>query len=192
MVRKATKEDYDSIISIRSEYTLDFTNLNNPDYVAKVQEEGFLIRSYPLTDFISDIKEYFYVYENDGKVVGYIRLKSRVDSLYLHDETNMWMNPLYKDIFFNDPLHAEIDSIAVSRQYKDSDILKQILRVLIRDIKARGFKYLFSSITYAPIINLPYMLWYETNGFEKVCLTTPTSSQGMDNVQGLLYVKELV
>jgi GNAT superfamily N-acetyltransferase len=191
MVRKAKEEDYQSIITLRESYILDREQLHNPDYLSRIQKEGFLIRSYSKTDFLSDLNNTFLVHEEDGKLIAYLRIENSIDSDFQYDRLNVWMNNDYKDIYFNESNHAEIGAIGVAKEYLNTDVLKDLLDSAIEQLKVNGCKYLFSSVVYAPIVNMYALFLYEECGFEKVCLTTSANMNDMVDYQGLLYVKAL-
>jgi N-acetylglutamate synthase-like GNAT family acetyltransferase len=191
MVRKARESDYDSIITLRNSYLLDRDQLMNPDYTAKLQREGFLIRNYTKTDFMEDLQNELYVYEINGEVVAYIRIEHKIDSDFQYDRLNVWMNNDYKDVYFNEAHHVELGSICVKKELQESGVLKELLQTVINDLKDKGAKHLFSSIVYGPVINTFMMAFHEECGFEKVCLTTSSNMNDMQNYQGMLYVKNL-
>jgi hypothetical protein len=165
--------------------------MENHDYLAKIQEEGFLLRKDTLDDFNQDFENIYFFDDESGNTLGYIRLVRYTEPSFQSESINIWINNAYKNDYFATDNHFEIRGCVVNQEYASSNILDEIFNVICEDLKSKGFKNLFASYTFAPAINTPNMLFFDKKGFEKICISAPRTLYGVNNFQAILCVKEL-
>jgi GNAT superfamily N-acetyltransferase len=187
MIRSAVLDDFEEIVNIKKLLALNIKRLDDDSYKLDIEKNGFLIPSeYTEEEFFTDLTKVFFVNEDHGKINAFIRIDD-VQELRKATETD-WIKHDLKEIYFSFP-HACIGGIAVLPERAHSGIASQMLTAAEREIKSRGYKYLFSSVTSAPIKNYPSIRFHEKNKFEQIAITKPHVLFGIENYQSILFAK---
>ncbi len=191
MVRKARQEDYQNISELRESRVIDRDRLESSSYLAAIQEEGFVIRTYSKAKFLTHFNNIFCFEDETGNIRGFIRLKYKRDPRFEREQLNLWMNNKFKDIYFEKGMHAEVRDCVVTKVDSHGTVLSDILDFIVSKLKSKEYKYLFANYTFAPFINTPLMILYDKEGYEKICLTTASEMHGIKDYQAILCVKAI-
>lgn len=189
MIRQATPTDYERIKEIKNVLAYDVYKLDDPQYKEEIEGLGFLMPGgYTLEDHGKDLLKTFLVYEEKGKVLGYIRIDEIQE---MNESANAkWLLPELKDMYFSSP-HANIGGIAVSPATERHGIGTELLKVTEEKLKEKGITHLFSFVIMSPIANIPSKNFHEKNGFEKAAEAHADEMFGLKNFQSTLYHKSL-
>jgi ribosomal protein S18 acetylase RimI-like enzyme len=191
MIRKARPEDLENIFAIYQKVALDRTKLQDLNYQAKIQKEGFLLGLDNKEIYGSLIKEAhsFLVAEENGEITGYIIADHR--EKYYDDEYKTWFDPEAKNLYYNDPCSMSIAAIAVSPGCSQRGIATALLKELENKLKSENFKYLYSIATLAPVTNSPSIIFHTKNGFKRIAMGKPRTLFNLDSYSGVLFYKAL-
>lgn len=189
MIRSAEPSDYEGITAIRDALVLDVAGLNRPEYVAKLEENGFLVPvGLARSDFEDHASDYI-VSEIDGEVAGFLRLDDEQE-MEAHEEPR-WKNPELEEIYWSAP-HVSIGKIAVAPAMKKRGIAGTMLAEAEQRAKAKGVKFLFSFIvTCDPPTNYPSISFHTRNGFQVAAPLEPQVAYGIPDYVATLYGKRL-
>lgn len=188
MIRQAKLEDYLGIKAIKASLAYDLSRLTDSDYKSEIEKVGFLIPGkYTKKEHNDDLKKIFLVYEENGKVLGYIR----IDETQEMKETDnaKWLLPL-EDLYFSLP-HANIGGVAVLPNTEKHGIGTELLETAEQKLKEKGVQHLFSFVIMSPITNTPSKNFHEKNGFQKAAEARAEKMFGLRNFQSALYYKKL-
>lgn len=190
MIRSAEFSDYKGIVAIRNALALDVLKLDNPQYVAEVEQNGFLLPvGTPQSDFGRSMADYI-ISEIDGKVAGFLRLDDKQEMT--PDEIPHWATPEMEATYWGTP-HASIGKIAVAPTMAKRGIAGAMLAEAEQRVKTWGISHLFSFIvTCEPPTNHPSIGFHVKNGFQAVASLEPQTAYGIRGYIATLYGKELV
>ena len=190
MLRQGNIEDFEAIVSINRAVTLDVDKLDDPDYRARVQQDGFLLPGeLTVETFQADLPGYI-IAEEEGKILGYLCLHG-----YQSWETQTidavdCLMPGWQSIYFAEP-HAYIHKVAIDRESQSRGTATSLLREAEDQVRDREIPWLFSMIVISPVTNVSSMLFHEKNGFKRVVQTRPARAADLDGFANLLYGKRL-
>jgi GNAT superfamily N-acetyltransferase len=189
MIRPATLADYEAIAGIQQRLALDAAKLEDPDYVQRVQQDGFLLNLdiNPET-FTTNLANYIVGETDEGEIGGFLRLDDEQEMA--HDEVPQWFSPEMKDIYWALP-HANIGKIAVLPAAKRHGLGTQMLARAEQLTRERHIPWLFAYVAYKPITNYASMRFHSRNGFAQIALEQPQLAYSIEGYQGMLYGKKL-
>lgn len=189
MIRPAETSDYEAIIAIRNELELDISRLDDDEYVAVMEQRGFLVPvDIPYTEFVEHIPNYI-VSEVHGKVSGFLRLDDTQEMA--PNEVPHWVDPRVEKTYWNTP-HAGIGKIAVSPSMSRRGIGKALLAEAERRAKEEGIPYIFSFIvTCTPPTNHASINFHIRNGFSIVAPLETQEAYGISDYLATLFGKKL-
>lgn len=77
MIRQVEDKDFNQIEVIASSLNLNSKKIHQAGYRLQVQKEGFLVGEYTGDDFNKDLNKIFLIYEDLGRILGYIRIDDK-------------------------------------------------------------------------------------------------------------------
>jgi ribosomal protein S18 acetylase RimI-like enzyme len=190
MIRQAQIEDYEPIKKIKHSVGIDRSKLDNREYRVSLQKGGFLLfANLEKRDFEKDLRKIFLVYEQEGEIIGYVRIDTEPE--VEKDGDPIWFQQDLEPVYLSYP-HANIGGIAVSPATKQKGIGTALLQEAIKRIKQREMvSYLFSAVVFSPITNLPSILFHEKSGFDRVAFVNFQNLYNLENYQCVLYGKKM-
>src|SRR5581483_4070259 len=166
MIRQVRPDDFATVKTIKVSSELEPSKIDDVHYRLTVEKSGFLLPGYDETDFINDLHKIHLVYEEDGNILGFIRIDEEQEMPADADTT--WFRPDLKDIYFAKP-HADIGGIGVRSHVSKKGIASELLRGAIDFVREKvNVDYLFSFVIVSPVTNIPSLLFHEKNGFERI------------------------
>lgn len=189
MIRQATKQDFEEIYKIRQSLGLKRENLTDTEYRRSIEKNGFLLFSeLERTEFENDLEKIFLVAEEEGKIVGYIRIDTEQE---LKDESHAtWIRADVKPFYSSHP-HADIGGIAVLPGNSHKGIGSCLLEAAEDEVRKKGVAYLFSFVVSAPIINKASIVFHEKHGFERIAIISVEELFELKNYESILYGKRV-
>lgn len=193
MIREAAKDDIQKLQELHNKVQLDVTKLDDTDYLALVQKKGFLLGTDEAHDMAEEIEKAFkfLVWEEDGKILGYLIADHRTEQKFYDDEYKTWFNKDLKDYYYQNPKGMTIATIVTDPQSAGKGIGTQLLKHLEEILKENKYEYLFSIIVLAPVTNCPSIYWHTKNGFRRLAMGRPRRLFEMDNFASTLVYKKL-
>lgn len=192
MIRKAAAEDLEEIQKLHGQYILDISKVNDPEYGAKVQNEGFTVSSGE-SDLLKRIQEslIFNVSIVDGRLAGYIDINKEI--YFPEDAENIiWLNTDLKNVYFHQEDSIKLHHIATSPDFRGKGIASELLNKSLEELKEKGYKHLFAIVTTSPLTNNASIAFHEKMGFKKVCITKPIDLFSLKNYESLLFYKQIL
>jgi ribosomal protein S18 acetylase RimI-like enzyme len=190
MIRHVAQRDYSDILLIKKKLLLDASKINEPSYRVTTEKSGFFLYKKPqsMEVFVNDLEKVYFVYEENGKVKGYVRIDKEQEMA--RDAYVFWFRPELKDLYFSLP-HAAMAGIGLLPEIAHKGIAKELLAAATAEVKKENISYLFSFIALSPMTNIASMLFHERNGFERIATCTIPELFGLKNYQSILYGKKL-
>lgn len=186
MIRRATRDDFDQILSIRAKIGLQRDKLHSTEYIQKIEKEGFLL--YPtisLEEYKKEIEKLFLVFEEGTVIEGFIHIDDH--HTIACDSPVEWEKQEMKYIYFSKP-HAYVSGIAVDPAYAKQGIATKLFNEALKYIKA---PYIFSIVVTSPVKNIPSILFHGKQGFERVASIHYENRAELDNYQSIVYSKRI-
>lgn len=190
MIRKAEKTDLDQIFHLYRENALDISRIDDLSYAAKAQADGFVVALEGREEVEKRIERnfLFHVYEEDNEIQGFIIINKEI--YFPKGEDNIiWFDHTIKSNYFTGKDSITLHEIIVTRDYRERGIGKQLLESTSTALRENGYKHLFSIVTFAPVTNMPSVIFHTKNGFERACVTMPFDLFGMKNYMSVLFHK---
>lgn len=189
IIRPAEIPDYESIAAIRDTLALDVSRLDDLNYAAAVEEDGFLAPvQISKAEFTEQISNYV-VGEVGGAVAGFLRLddEQEMDA----DEVPIWIDPAMEEVYWQRP-HANIGKVAVLPEMGRKGIASAMLAEAERRASQKGAEFIFSFIvTCQPPTNLASIRFHAKNGFQMMAPLETQTAYGIDNYVATLYGRKL-
>lgn len=192
MIRKATQDDIDAVFRLYEHHSLDISRVNDNEYAAEVQRDGFLIALETKEEMAERIeKNYlFHVYEDAGKIIGFINLNKEI--YFPEDADNaIWLDKDLKKSYFHGSDSITLHEIIVDHENKRQGIATQLLESCNEILRNAHYNHLFSIVAFGPLTNCPSLIFHAKNGFERACATMPFDLFGLKNYMSLLFHKRL-
>lgn len=184
IIRQATLEDQEQILSLQSQNILD----NKISQNINPEKSGFLIGNYLPTDFQNDIQQIFLVAIINHDIVAYLRINDHKE--YIDNDKKIWHSLALKNHYYQNP-HKEIGAIVVQDKYRNLGIAGKLLTTCCEQLKKQQINYLFSIIPLAPYRNFASLKFHEKNGFKQIASAKPSDLFGLKNYQSSLFIKEI-
>jgi N-acetylglutamate synthase-like GNAT family acetyltransferase len=191
MIRKATQKDLDSIYQLYLCIALDRSRLSDVAYQASIQNNGFLLGREDEKHFEKLIDEsiQFLVSEDKNTINGYIVADHR--DKYRDDKYKTWFDQTAKERYYSSPQSVSIESLGVKKENFRTGVATVLLRELEKQLKGKGYHYLYSIVTMTPFTNYPSVSFHSKNGFQRISVGRPRRLFDLDNYSSALYFKLL-
>jgi N-acetylglutamate synthase-like GNAT family acetyltransferase len=188
MIRKAVEEDIEVIYKIYLEQALDYTKLNDTEYLAQVERNGFVLGLDKIEEFEEQITgaKMFLVHEEDGQILGFAIADNR--DKFQDNENKIWFDPEIKKNYFNEKMMT-LTNIAVGKNSFKKGVGRALLEHIEKELKQSGYQYLFSIITISPILNSASVIFHTRNGFKKTAMIKPSKLGELENYVPMLFYK---
>jgi len=192
MVRQIKLQDYEDILHIKESLLLDYSRINESEYRVKSEQAGFFVYKKPQTkeEFVKDLQKIHLVYEENGKVKGYLRIDESPEMKNDKDFDVLWYKPEMRDVYYTLP-HAALAGIGLLPEIAKKGIAKELLTTAIAEVKKKDIPYVFAFVVLSPVTNIASLLFHERNGFERIACCTASELFDLKNFQSFLYGKKL-
>lgn len=193
MIRLATSSDLDNLQTLHNKVILDMVKFGTPAYDAAIQKSGFLLGTDEPNSLANDLENgyKFLVYEENGKILGYLNADHRMEQRFYDDEYKTWFNTELRDFYYQSPKGMSIATVAVDPDSSVCGIATSLLNELESYLKKDGYEYLFSIVVLAPLTNCASILWHTKNGFKRLGMGRPRRLFELDNFASVLLYKKL-
>jgi hypothetical protein len=185
MIRPATPTDAPQLQEIHDRYLLDITRVNDPEYAAKTQEEGFTVdvKDDSLHNRIQS-SHLLRIATEGTAILGYIDINPEV---YFPEEANdiIWFDDDLKRTYYHDKRAIALNHIAVTQ--KGTGIASKLLEDTLTTLKGQGYEHLFAIVTTAPVTNCASIIWHTRNNFSRACITPPDDLFELKHYQSVLF-----
>jgi len=192
MIRRALLSDLDNVYDLYSIQSTDISQINNSEYSAQVQTNGFIVPLESKESIKDQIQNHFLfnVYESDGEITGFIDFNKEI---YFPEEADniIWLDKKLKDVYFHDDSSIALHEIVVNKEHRGKGVGRKLLENAISELSSRKYQHIFSIVALSPLTNCPSIIFHTKNKFERVCVTMPINLFGLENYQSLLFYKKI-
>jgi ribosomal protein S18 acetylase RimI-like enzyme len=188
MIRKATPNDLERIYSLYRANSLNISNVTDPTYAAKIQQDGFLLALEDKTELLERIQNNFLfnVYEIEQKVVGFLNINKEI--YFPEDADNIiWFDDELKRSYYHNNSSITLHEIVVDPSFKGQGFGRELLENSLNTLKEKHYTDLFSIVAFAPLTNCASIIFHTRNGFERTCVSMPDDLFGLQNYQSVLF-----
>lgn len=191
MIRSVKSEDVPVLFHSYQVSCLELSRIDDFDYLSVIQKVGFVIPGETQADFEKQAHDnrFFFLYEKDGRVVGFIRGAS--DKEFKDDENKTWFDLQMKDFYYHDNASYSVDLLIIDHSFHGIGIGSELLRHFEEQLRQNGYKYLFSTVRYLPVTNCASIIFHARNKFKRVAVGKPVDRDEIKNSGLFLYFKEL-
>ncbi|PIS22871.1 hypothetical protein COT49_03120 [candidate division WWE3 bacterium CG08_land_8_20_14_0_20_40_13] len=193
MIRKAMINDIENIWKLHEDFRLDVSMVNDNDYLAKSQGNGFIVSDSTKEEIKKRIEGslLFNVWEEDGKIVGLIDVNKEI---YFPEEADniIWLDKDLKSEYFHGNEGITLHYVAVDENYRGKGIATSLYKNSLETLKGKGYKHLFSIVTIAPVTNCPSIIWHTKMDFKRACVTMPIDLFGLKDYMSLLFYRPIL
>ena len=190
MIRKATVDDIPSIYKLSHQSALDLQKLEDFDYQLVIQKQGFAVVRYTIKDYkrLLETATYFFVYEEDNKIIGYIIVNSELNC---EDENRYWFDKSVKERVYSAKTLL-LYKIGVAVDFAGKSIATRLIKHIEKMMIADHYSGIVSIVTSNPLTNVPSILLHTKNEFNRVAVSIePELHGGLENYTYLMFYKEL-
>jgi len=194
LIRQIIESDLSALSALMDRYTLKPEQIKQPQEVARMQKQGFLLGEYSLDKMRQDLNKIFLVAEEQGKVIGYTRIDEQIDPEFRKfDEQGLvdWDNDTYKQKFYESQ-HYVVGGLLVAKEFGRRGIASAFLQKVCELLKQRKAKRLFAFIVTSPVPNVPSIQFHLKNGFVEIARLKSTPLLGFEQYRSSLFMKECV
>ena len=175
MIRQYQNVDFEQIITIYNTTKLNRSRLDNPQYVSRIQRDGFLLGVDNSAEIKSEIDGSLQtlVYEDNSKILGFIIADHSKKQQYIDDEYKTWFDTGLKTAYYQDTVSMTLATVAVDPNSLQKGIASQLLDSLEIFLREKKYKYLFSIICMSPLTNCASIVWHSKQGFKRLAMSRP-------------------
>lgn len=185
VVRLSTISDLEQVVEISNQNLLDFSKINNPEYVANIEKSGFFIAPCTIDDLIKDKNRIILGIKDDNKVLAYIWITINIDN---HEYD--WFDLEYKENIIGKETYY-FKKIGVLKSQQGKGFGSVLWKNIEKFLDNKNLTYIVASVAFGPIKNLASIGFNQKHGFEKVAISPKVKYMDFDDYQCVLFAKKL-
>lgn len=186
VVKLTSVSDLEQVVEISNQNLLDFSKINNPEYVVNIEKGGFFIAPCTAEDLINDKNKIVLgIIEND-KVIAYIWVSTNIDN---HEYE--WLDQECKKNIFGKETYY-LKKIGVAKAQLGKGMGSILMENLWQRLDSKNLDLIVASIAFAPIKNLASIGFNEKYGFKKVAVSPKVKYMNFSDYQCVLFAKKFL
>ena len=177
--------DFEQVIEIQKQSLIDFSKISDLNYINEIQNNGFFIAPYTLTEILEDKNKILIGIKEENKILAFVWV-----SEYIENHDYIWFDEKIKEKIFDKKIY-KLKAIGVTKTKQGQGLASELLKNLNLYLKDKSIKYLVGSIANNPIKNLASINFHKKNGFEEVAISPKHEYFEFKDYQCSLFAKKL-
>jgi GNAT superfamily N-acetyltransferase len=185
VVKLSSVSDLEQVVKISNQNLLDFSQINNAEYVSNIEKSGFFIAPCIIDDLINDKNKIVLGIKENNDVIAYIWVSTNIDN---HEYE--WFDQEYKKSILGNETYY-LKKIGVLKTQLGKGLGSILMKNLGQWLYNKNLKLIVASVAFAPIKNLASIGFNEKHGFEKVAISPKVKYMNFTDYQCVLFAKKL-
>ena len=186
ILKLTSDSDLRQVVEISNQNLLDFSQINNLEYVVNIEKSGFFIAPCTIKDLINDKNKIVLGIKDNDKVIAYIWVSVNIDN---HEYE--WFDHDYKNNIIGKETYY-LKKIGVAKTHQGKGLGNILLENLGQWLDNKNLKLIVASVAFAPIKNLASIGFNEKHGFKKVAISPKVKYMNFSDYQCVLFVKKFL